>query len=162
MRLAKPSEPSNPPKSSLKPATPSSKPISSYSTIRYYDNEDSRNNSQLMAKRFRSTSILRKYQKICNRTTSRNITKTLLGLQKQKIAAKNMQGRIDHTYFNNIRGCKTHREGMLDGISKDSKFTLGLTQTSESTKKTESRLDYPTSALKRNMTNYPGIFFNNF
>ncbi|CAI2383491.1 unnamed protein product [Moneuplotes crassus] len=135
----------------------SSKPVSSHSTIRYYDEQDTKNDSQLMAKRFRSTSILRNYNKICSKTTSKNITKTLLGLQRQKIAVKQMRSQFDDKYFNNIRLCKTNRNRRSDltKILDDSKFTVGISNASISTKKTDGILDAPKTALQRNMTNYP-------
>ena len=114
-----------------------------------------------MANKFRSTSILRKYQKICSEITPKNITKTLLGLQKQKKMAMILRNLMDEEKLNKLKTNITSKGNNipLRSLEKDSKISFGLTTNSLFTKTTDSKfLNIPHIALQRNVTNYTGNF----
>jgi len=110
-------------------ATPKteSKPLTSYSTVRHYDEEDLKNNSKLMANKFRNASILSNYKKICSNKDSKNITKTLLGLQKQKKSAMDLRNLMDEEKME-TKSTKPSRMN-LKNISKTSGIDLGYSTT---------------------------------
>ena len=66
------------------------KPFSAHSTIRFFDEADKDNNSQLMANKFRSTSILNEYNQKVKGVPITKSGKTLLQLRKQEKTAMNI------------------------------------------------------------------------
>ena len=66
------------------------KPFSAHSTIRFFDEADRENTSQLMANKFRSTSILNEYNQKVKGVPITKSGKTLLQLRKQEKTAMNI------------------------------------------------------------------------
>lgn len=66
------------------------KPFSAHSTIRFFDEADRDNTSQLMANKFRSTSILNEYNQKVKGVPITKSGKTLLQLRKQEKTAMNI------------------------------------------------------------------------
>ena len=99
--------------------------------MRHYDEEDLKNNSKLMANKFRNASILSNYKKICSNKDSKNITKTLLGLQKQKKSAMDLRNLMDEEKMETIRKTKSTKPSRMNlkNISKTSGIDLGFSTT---------------------------------
>ena len=120
--------------------------------MRYFTAEDELNPSNLMSKKFRSTSVLQKYREATQGVTSRNMGKTLLTLEKQKKHTLDLCNRMAEQKLDRIRFTKTaSRLKKGSKAEADSKTSLGMTTTSFLTKTTESRFQGVShTALQRN------------
>lgn len=134
--------------------------MSSQSTLRYYDEQDYDNSSNLMAKKFRSTSVLSKYKHLCSHIPVKEMPSALIQLTKDAQKSVKLTNALSEQNMNTIRYVKSMSRGNKAQKQDMSRGTIEPSSSSISyvTKTTESRFrNVPQIIVQRTVSNYSGM-----